>query len=114
MPLSRSYKETIKARVERDPEFRAALFEEAINAFLEGETAVGKALLRDIVHSTIGFEGLAKTLDKSSKSLHRMLAPSGNPRMENLFLVIQAIKKSEGINCQVTTSYTKNKGHVTV
>lgn len=114
MPLSRSYKETIKARVERDPEFCAALFEEAINAFLEGETAVGKGLLRDIVHSTIGFEGLAKTLDKSSKSLHRMLAPSGNPRMENLFQVIHAIKKSEGINCQVTTSYTKNKGHVTV
>ena len=29
MPLSRLYKETIKARVERDLEFRAALFEEA-------------------------------------------------------------------------------------
>ena len=114
MPLSRSYKETIKARVESDPEFRAALFEEAINAFLEGDTAVGKALLKDIVHSTIGFEGLAKILEKSSKSLHRMLVPSGNPRMENLFQVIHAIKKSEGINCQVKTSYITKKSHVTV
>ncbi len=70
MPLSISYKDTIKARVERDPEFRAALFDEAIGAFLEGDTAVGKALLRDLVNSTIGFERLAEELDKSSKSIH--------------------------------------------
>jgi len=113
MPLSRSYKETIKARVERDPAFRAALFDEAIKAFLEGETAVGKALLRDLVHSTMGFEGLADELDKSSKSLHRMLAPSGNPRMENLFQIISAIKKSEGISFHLTSSYQNGKQHVT-
>ncbi|MCX6179159.1 MAG: transcriptional regulator [Chlorobiales bacterium] len=106
MPLSRSYKETIKARVERDPSFRAALFDEAISAFLEGDTAVGKALLRDLVNSTIGFEGLAEELNKSSKSLHRMLAPSGNPRMENLFQVISVIKKNEGISVKLSSSYS--------
>ena len=70
MPLSRSYKDTIKARVERDPAFRAALFDEAIGAFLEGDTAVGKALLRDLVNSTIGFEGIAAELDKLN-NLHQ-------------------------------------------
>ncbi|MCG8377214.1 MAG: transcriptional regulator [Chlorobiales bacterium] len=114
MPLSRSYKETIKERVERDPAFRAALFDEAINAFLNGETTVGKALLRDLVHSTIGFEGLAEELDKSSKSLHRMLAPSGNPRMENLFQVIKALKESEGISSKVTSTYRNDKRHAPV
>ncbi len=34
MPLGRSYKDTIKARLERDLGFRAALFDEAIGAFL--------------------------------------------------------------------------------
>jgi DNA-binding phage protein len=112
MPLSRSYKDTIKARVERDPEFRAALFDEAIGAFLEGDTAVGKALLRDLVNSTIGFERLAEELDKSSKSIHRMLAPSGNPRTENLFQVIHAITKNEGISFKLTSSYTKGNQRV--
>ena len=112
MPLSRSYKDTIKARVERDPEFRAALFDEAIGAFLEGDTAVGKALLRDLVNSTIGFEGLAEELNNSSKSIHRMLAPSGNPRMENLFQVIHAITKNEGISFKLTSSYTKGNQRV--
>jgi DNA-binding phage protein len=104
MPLSRSYKETIKARVERDPAFRAALFEESIKAFLEGDTSVGKALLRDLVNSTIGFEGLADELQKPSKSLHRMLAPAGNPTMENLFQVIHALKQNQGIDIEFTST----------
>jgi DNA-binding phage protein len=108
MPLSRSFKETIKARVERDPAFRAALFEESIKAFLEGETSVGKALLRDLVNSTIGFEGLAVELDKPSKSLHRMLAPAGNPTMENLFQVIHALKENQGINFEFTSTVKKS------
>jgi len=29
--------------------------------------------------ATIGFEGLAAEINKPSKSLHRMLAPRGNP-----------------------------------
>lgn len=94
MALTKSYRDTIKARVERDPEFRAALFEEAMSAFLNGETVVGKALLKDLVHSTIGFEGLARELNKSSKSLHRMLAPSGNPTIGNFFQMIGAIKRT--------------------
>lgn len=108
MPLSRSYKETIKARIERDPAFRAALFEESIKAFLEGDTAVGKALLRDLVNSTIGFEGLADELHKPSKSLHRMLAPTGNPTMENLFQVIHVLKVTQGIDLKLTSSVNKS------
>jgi DNA-binding phage protein len=108
MPLSRSYKETIKARVERDPAFRAALFEESIKAFLEGDTSVGKALLRDLVNSTIGFEGLADELHKPSKSLHRMLAPAGNPTMENLFQVIHALKQNQGIDIEFTSTVKRS------
>ena len=59
MPLTKLFRDTVKARVERDPAFTAALFEEALFAFIEGDTALGKALLRDLVNSTIGFEGLS-------------------------------------------------------
>ena len=101
MPLTKLFKDTVKARVERDPAFAAALFEEALSAFFEGDTTLGKALLRDLVNSTIGFEGLAQEMNKPSKSLHRMLAPTGNPTMENFFQVIHIIQKNEGINFQL-------------
>jgi len=97
MPLTKLFKETVKARVERDPAFRAALFQEALSAFLEGDTALGKSLLRELVNSTIGFEGLGQELNKSSNSLHRMLAPSGNPTMENFFQVIHVLQKRQGL-----------------
>jgi DNA-binding phage protein len=107
MPFTKLFKDTVKARIERDPTFAAALFEEALSAFFEGDTALGKALLRDFVNSTIGFEGLAHALNKPSKSLHRMLAPSGNPTMENFFKLIHAIQKNEGIDIELNALVKK-------
>ena len=98
MTLTKSFKETVKARLDSDPQFRVALFQEALQAFFQGDTALGKHLLRDLVNSTLGFEGLAHQLNKPSKSLHRMLAPSGNPTMDNFFMMIQAIQKTQGID----------------
>ncbi len=100
MPLTKLFKDTVKSRVERDSAFATTLFEEALSAFFVGDMALGKTLLRDLVNSTIGFEGLAQEMNKTSKSLHRMLAPTGNPTMENLFQVIRIIQKNEGINFQ--------------
>jgi DNA-binding phage protein len=98
MPLTKLFKDTVKSRVERDSAFATTLFEEALSAFFGGDMALGKSLLRDLVNSTIGFEGLAQEMNKTSKILHRMLAPTGNPTMESLFQVIHIIQKNEGIN----------------
>ena len=38
-----------------------------------------RAVLCDLINATVGFEQLAADLQKPSKSLHRMLGPSGNP-----------------------------------
>ncbi len=43
MALTRDFRETIQARAQRDPRFREALFTEAINAYLSGDTTAGKA-----------------------------------------------------------------------
>lgn len=53
MALTREFKETIGARIERDPRFREALFTEAMNAYLGGDIKAGKALLRDLVNYRI-------------------------------------------------------------
>jgi len=56
MPLTRDFKETIRDRVENDPGFRSLLLREAIESLLEGDLDEGKAILRDYINATIGFE----------------------------------------------------------
>ena len=102
MALTRDFKKTVAARVQRDPRFREALFTEAINAYLGGDLTTGKAILRDLVNATVGFEELAAELDKPSKSLHRMLAPRGNPNTENFFGIVNALQKKTRVKLRVT------------
>ncbi|MDH5669154.1 MAG: transcriptional regulator [Nitrospira sp.] len=102
MGLTREFKNTLAARAERDPRFREALFTEALNAYFAGDTAVGKAILRDLVNATVGFEELALTVKKPSKSLHRMLAPRGNPSTDNFFSIVNALQKKTHVKLRVT------------
>jgi DNA-binding phage protein len=101
MALTRDFKATILARAQRDPKFRQAMFTEAINAYLAGDTETGKAMLRDLVNATVGFEELAAAVKKPSKSLHRMLAPHGNPNTENFFDIINALQKKTRVKLRV-------------
>lgn len=94
MTLTRDFKETVIARVKRDPAFAQALLDEALTLFLDGEPNTAKLILRDLVNATVGFEVLSKKVHKSSKSLHRMLSKSGNPTMDNLSAIFVALKKT--------------------
>ena len=49
MPLTRDVKETIRARIKRDPEFGEELLKEGIECLLAGEMDTGKILLRDYI-----------------------------------------------------------------
>ncbi|MCW5593394.1 MAG: transcriptional regulator [Burkholderiales bacterium] len=102
MALTREFKETVQARARSDPRYREALFTEALNAYLAGDTATGKAILRDLVNATIGFEELSEEVKKPSKSLHRMLAPNGNPSAENFFGIVAALQKRTRVRLKVT------------
>ena len=102
MALTREFKETVQARARSDPRYREALFTEALNAYLAGDTASGKAILRDLVNATIGFEELSEEVKKPSKSLHRMLAPNGNPSAENFFGIVAALQKRTRVRLKVT------------
>ena len=97
MPLTRDFKETVQARAQRDPAFRAALLKEAIDCMLDGDTETGKAVLRDYINATIGFTRLSNATHKSAKSLMRMLGPEGNPQADNLFAIVAYLQKSEGL-----------------
>jgi hypothetical protein len=103
MALSRDFKETIKDRVTRDPAFREELLKEGIECFLTGDVDTGKAILRDYINATIGFDELGSITDKSPKSLMRMFGPRGNPQACNLFEIIAHLQKREGIHFEVRT-----------
>ncbi|MBE0464824.1 MAG: helix-turn-helix domain-containing transcriptional regulator [Halomonadaceae bacterium] len=103
MALTRDFKATIAARVERDPAFAKAMLDEAVTLFLNDEPDTARLMLRDLVNATVGFEALSQQTGKPSKSLHRMLTPSGNPSMDNLAAIIGAVRKSLKVNLEVHT-----------
>ncbi len=48
-------------------------------------------MLRGLVNA-VGFEALAAMTDTPSKSLHRMLSQRGNPSMDNLSAIFDAVR----------------------
>jgi len=101
MPLTRDFKQTIRARVERDPKFRKALLREGVEAMLAGDMTTAKTILRDYIKATVGFSDLAEATHIPSKSLMRMLGPSGNPRADNLFEVVSFLQRREGVRLEI-------------
>ncbi len=104
MVLTRDFKETIQARVRRDPGFRAELLKEGVQCLLSGDVETGKTVLRDYINATVGFDELGAVTDKSPKSLMRMFGPGGNPQARNLFEVIDYLQKKEGLRLEVRSS----------
>lgn len=101
MALTRSFKQTVMARIERDEDFRDALLRAGIDCLLSGDVDTGKAVLRDYINATIGFESLSEVTQTPSKSLMRMFSPRGNPQAKNLFAVISHLQSQSGIHLEV-------------
>ena len=110
MALTRDFRKTIQARAKRDPAYREAMLTEAVDSFLSGDVEVGKAMLRDYINAPIGFEALSRQLDKPSKSLHRMLSPSGNPKTNDFFEILHFLQRNEGVELLVTARHHSDVG----
>ncbi|MDY6981049.1 MAG: transcriptional regulator [Pseudomonadota bacterium] len=102
MALTREFCETVRERAQVDPEFRVALLTEAAEAVVTGDADTARALLRDYINATLGFEALAKETGISAKSLHRMFGPKGNPTLSNLTTVLRVLEANEGLTFVVS------------
>jgi DNA-binding phage protein len=102
--LTRGFKDTIVARVKRDPAFGRGLLGEAATLFLNGEPDTARLILRDLVNATVGFEPLAAATGKAAKSLHRMLSTNGNPSMDNLAAIFDILRKKLKVDLRVPSS----------
>jgi hypothetical protein len=101
MPLTREFKETVQARLQSDRKYRKELLREGVECLLGGDLDTGKAILRDYINATIGFDELSRRTKRPVKSLMRMLGPSGNPQARNLLEVINHLQKAEGLHFEV-------------
>jgi DNA-binding phage protein len=104
MALTRSFKDPIKAKIKAHPEFRQAIFQEAVQTFIEGDADSARIVLRDFINATVGFQALAKPTGIPPKSLMRMFGPSGNPTAANLFEVIRVLQKKTRVHLEVRAS----------
>ena len=102
MALTRSFKELVRKRVREDPAFGAALLREEIDAMLSGDVDTGKAILRDYIKATVGFDKLGEATGTQPKSLMRMLGPRGNPQARNLFSIIGYLQGQAGVELHVS------------
>lgn len=59
MALTNAFKDTIQASAQRDPAFRTLLRREGVECLLADDIDTGKAMLRDYINATIGFEELS-------------------------------------------------------
>jgi DNA-binding phage protein len=106
MALTRDFKLTMVERAERDPAFAKALLDEAATLFLNGEPETARLILRDLVNAAVGFENLARKTDKNGKSLHRMLSAAGNPTMDNLAAIFDAVRGALRVRLEVNVVKT--------
>jgi hypothetical protein len=102
MALTKSFKELVQHRVAKDSAFAAAFLREGIDTMLAGDVETGKAILRDYIKATVGFEKLGVATDTPPKSLIRMFSPRGNPQARNLFGIIGYLQKQAGVEFHVT------------
>jgi DNA-binding phage protein len=101
MPKTRSFKGLVERHVKDDSKFAEALLREGIDAMLSGDLDTGKAIMRDYIKATVGFEKLGAATGAPPKSLIRMFGPRGNPQAKNLFSVIGYLQKRAGVRLHV-------------
>ena len=63
--MTRDFKQTVQARVRRDPAFRRALLREGLDCFIAGDVETGKTVLRDYINATVGFDALAVATERA-------------------------------------------------
>ena len=105
MPLTRSFRETIKEQL-ASKDFRREFLREAVGNMVAGDLETAKTVLREYINGTVGFMTLGEALSKSPKSLMRMLSPEGNPQARNLFEMVAYLQKIDGTVLEVHASNT--------
>jgi hypothetical protein len=102
MALTRSFKALVQKQIASNRAFGEALLREGIEVMLAGDMDTGRAILRDYIKATVGFEKLGEATGTPANSLIRVLGPRGNPQARNLFSIIGYLQRRAGVELRVT------------
>lgn len=80
---------------------RGEVLRESLECLLTSDIATAKTILRGYINATVGFAELSEATHIPSKSLMRMLGPSGDRRADNLFEVVSLLQQREGVRFQL-------------
>ncbi|WP_141223841.1 hypothetical protein [Granulicella pectinivorans] len=100
----RPFSDSLRDDMRASSEFRRGIPAEAFAEMASGAFGSGKIMLRECIHGTIGFTAPGAALERSPKSLMRMLGPQRNPQTRDLFQIFAYLQKMEGIVLEVRFS----------
>lgn len=90
-----------KLVAQENPIMRQALYSLTLEAFFKNDYELGKHLLRLLIHTSMGFEALAKELDMASNNVMRMFSIRGNPTSRNIFQILNIIRAHERMTLNI-------------
>ncbi|MFA6038603.1 MAG: addiction module antidote protein [Legionellales bacterium] len=100
------YEDMLISELKQNPRRAAAYLEASLEAFYEdGNTDAFLLALRHLAAAQGGFSALAKKTSLNRQGLYRMLSRSGNPRLDTLGAVINAL------GFQLTIKPKANRAH---
>jgi len=106
--------DTVQERASYDPAFKAALFEEALQALFEGDLEGARELLRDCINATIGFQKVSARAGLPIKSVMRMVGPNGNPNLENFVSIVRVLQDEARMRATVQVVSQDNQDFKTI
>lgn len=104
MALTRDFRDTVLERAQSEPAYRRGLLTRGVAFMVSGDAedrAVGRALIRDYINATIGFQRLGDDFGRKPQSLMRMFSSTCNPRLNSLADVVHRLQEHEGIHLEV-------------
>lgn len=114
--MTRDFKQAVQARIARDPAYRKELLREGVACLLSGDLDTGKALLRDYINATIGFEKLSVMTDTPVEEPHAHARSKGKPsgpqlvrdnwapaagRRASVRIVVEVLTANGGVECKL-------------
>ena len=100
--LTGDFKDTVRARMKKNPKFRQRLLRDAVNCLLDGDTETGYCILRDFFLDDVSIEDLAREIKIPTKRLASVYSPvKRSPTTNTFFNVISYLSEREGINLKV-------------
>jgi hypothetical protein len=84
MVIMRSVELTVRARLQADPGFRDAMLGEVLDLIQTNDLDVGRAVLRQVIQATLGFDRLGVELGLSARDLVRVFGRRGRPQAQEL------------------------------